>query len=282
MMRRMVRRFCAGLAISVFLLAQTPEELEKRIAQLPADRQVYERYRNWIGAQPVEVQRSPQQLERYREHLRASGVSEKKIETQIRLIREQGRRLEVERWNAILTAEKPRFNTNPNSFLVEMVKGRRPGTALDIGMGQGRHAIWLAQQGWTVTGFDPADKAVALARANAAKAGVILSTEVKGEEEFEFGENRWDLILASYVGARSFHEKAQRALKPGGLMIVLGFHRDATRGRPIGSGVVFDTGELPALFKALRTVRYEEPVEVADFGLERVRLVRFCAEKPAE
>jgi hypothetical protein len=31
----------------------------------------------------------------------------------------------------------------------------------------------------------------------------------------------------------------------------------------------------------LRIVRYEEPVDIADFGKERVRLVRLCAEKPA-
>jgi hypothetical protein len=37
--------------------------------------------------------------------------------------------VEVQRWNQILTAEKPGFNTNPNAFLVEMVKDRKPGTA---------------------------------------------------------------------------------------------------------------------------------------------------------
>jgi methylase of polypeptide subunit release factors len=49
----------------------------------------------------------------------------------------------------------------------------------------------LARQGWTVTGFDPADRAVALARENAAKLGVKLTTSVQGSEEFDFGENRW-------------------------------------------------------------------------------------------
>jgi hypothetical protein len=45
---------------------------------------------------------------------------------------------------------------------------------------------------------------------------------------------------------------------------------------------VFDSGELPALFSGLRVVHYEEPVATGDFGQERVRLVRLCAEKPAE
>jgi hypothetical protein len=62
--------------------------------------------------------------------------------------------------------------------------------------------------------------------------------------------------------------------------VIEGFHRDATKGRPIGGGVVFDTGELPKLYPELRVVRYEEPVAMADFGQANVRLVRYCGERP--
>jgi SAM-dependent methyltransferase len=274
--------FLIVLVASAIAGAQTSVEVEKRIAQLPAQERVYERYRYWLTTQPVELQQSPDRLIKYREYLKGAGFGETEIESQLQLLKEQSRRLEVERWNRILTAESPRFNTRPNAFLVEMVKGRNPGMALDVGMGQGRNAIWLAQQGWDVTGFDPAEKAVALARHNAEKLGLKLATEVKGEEEFNFGENRWNLILLSYVGARGLSEKVQRALKPGGVVVIEGFHRDATRGRSIGGAVVFDPGELPAMFPRLRIVRYEEPIGVADFGQERVRLVRLCAEKPVE
>ena len=40
-----------------------------------------------------------------------------------------------------------------------------------------------------------------------------------------------------------------------------------------------DTGELPKLYPGLRVVRYEEPLAVADFGKEKVRLVRYCGER---
>ena len=43
-----------------------------------------------------------------------------------------------------------------------MAKGRKPGTALDVGMGQGRNAIWLAQQGGTSLASTPRKRAVAL------------------------------------------------------------------------------------------------------------------------
>src|SRR5262245_27594799 len=50
------------------------------------------------------------------------------------------------------------FNLKPNRLLVEAVKDLKPGLALDVGMGQGRNALYLAQQGWEVTGIDLAEE----------------------------------------------------------------------------------------------------------------------------
>jgi len=131
-----------------------------------------------------------------------------------------------------------------------------------------------------VTGFDPAEKAVALAQETARKLGVQLKLQVVGMEDFDFGDSRWDMILLSYVGGREMAAVLQRALKPGGVLIVEAFHRDATQGRSIGPGVVFDTGELPARYPQLRVVRYEEPMGIGDFGRQNVRLVRYCGQRP--
>jgi SAM-dependent methyltransferase len=260
--------------------AQTAEDTEKRIANLPPDQRAYERFRFWVTTQPPDQQGDPNLLSRYREYLNGRGFAD--ADAQIKVVQSQSSRLEVERWNQILTSPNPTFNTKPNEFLVEMAKGRKAGTALDVGMGQGRNAIWLAQQGWDVTGFDPAEKAVALAQETARKLGVRLKTEIKGMEDFDFGTNRWDMIVLSYVGGRQMTAALERALKPGGVLVVEAFHRDATKGRSIGGAVVFDTGELPKLFSGLRAVRYEEPVTVADFGQAKVRVVRYCGERPVE
>jgi|ERR1051326_2253792 2-polyprenyl-3-methyl-5-hydroxy-6-metoxy-1,4-benzoquinol methylase len=266
---------------SIFGIAfsQTPAEVEKRLAEIPPDQKAYERFRYWMSTRSQDELRAGDPLKLYRDYLKTQGFSQNDIDTQIRIVEERGRQLEVQRWNRILTADKPIFNVNPNAFLVEMTKDRKPGTALDVGMGQGRNAIWLAQQGWNVTGFDPADKAVALANQTAAKLGVHLQTEVKDSESFDFGENRWDLILICYAGGRDLTARVERALKPHGILVIEAFHRDATKNQAIGSGVVFDTGDLPKLFPGLRVVRYEEPMATADFGQQRMRLVRYCAEK---
>jgi SAM-dependent methyltransferase len=259
---------------------ETVDEHEKRIASFPPDQRAYERFRFWSTMLPPDQQRDPRLLTRYREYLKARGFSDGEADTQIKLVRTQGSRAEVERWNRILTAENPTFNVKPNEFLVEMAKGRKPGTALDVGMGQGRNAIWLAQQGWDVTGFDPAEKAVALAQETARKLGVHFKSEIRGMEDFDFGNSRWDMIVLSYVGGREMPAVFQRALKPGGVLIIEAFHRDATKGRSIGGDVVFDTGELPALYPQLRVVRYEEPMGIGDFGGQKMRLVRYCGERP--
>lgn len=268
---------------SVPIWSQTADDLEKRIANLPPDERAYERFRYWVTTLPADQGPNDldQALARYRAYLNGRGFSDADVDGQIKVVRQQSSRLEVERWNQILTAENPTFNTNPNEFLMEISKGRKPGTALDVGMGQGRNAIWLAQQGWDVTGFDPAARAVTLAQETAAKVGVHLKTEIKGAEEFDFGESRWDMIVLSYVAWRDMTATLERALKPGGVLVIEAFHRDATIGRSIGGGVVFDTGELPKLFSGLRAVRYEEPVTIADFaGRAKLRVVRYCGERP--
>jgi SAM-dependent methyltransferase len=272
------------LSLADALAAQSPvtppplsPAQEQRLLALSADQQAYERFRYWAGFQPADVQNEA--LRHYDAYLASRGVPDDERARTLTTIERAGRRLEAERWNRILTAEKPAFNTDPNAFLVEMVKGRTPGAALDVGMGQGRNAVFLAEQGWSVTGFDPAGQAVALANATAKQRGVALTTFVLGSEEFDFGESRWDLILLSYVGVRDVADRVVRSLKPGGIVVVEAFHRDVTRRNPVGGAVVFDSNELLQLFSRLRVLRYEDLETTTDFGPGLVRAVRLCAMK---
>lgn len=272
------------LSIAGAVAAQTPvtppplsADQAARIGALPPDTQIYERFRYWAGFQPADVRRDA--LRHYDGYLAAQEVPADERARQLGVIRAEGRRLEIDRWDRILTSEKPTFNTDPNAFLVEMVRGRPPGTALDVGMGQGRNAIYLAQQGWRVTGFDPAGKAVAQANDTARRLGVTLTTVVQGSEDFDFGESRWDLVLLSYVSVRDVVDKVVRGLKPGGIVVVEAFHRDVTRRSSVGGGVVFDTNELPRLFSNLRVLRYEDADTKTDFGSGVARAVRLCAMK---
>ncbi len=248
----------------------------------PEEVKTYEAFRAWITSQPKDVQDADDEIvyQRYATELRKEGKSEQDAATTIAALKSIGDRAEIERWNRILTSPQPRFNTSPNAFLVAMTKGLKPGRSLDVGMGQGRNTIYLAQQGWDSVGFDPADRAIAAAQEQATKLGVKITTHVARAEDFDWGTGAWDLIVLSYVGGREYAARVVQALRPGGMVVVEGFHRDATKTRPIGGAVVFDTNELLQLFAPLRVVRYEDTDAVGDFGQFDTRVVRLAAVRP--
>jgi SAM-dependent methyltransferase len=267
--------FVAGIIASAAIAGQAPAP--------PTDEQlkIYETFRGWITTQPDLRQASDEVVfERYAQELVRQGLTEAQVTSRVATIRSLGDRAEIERWNRILTAENPRFNTAPNAFLVEMTKGLKPGRSLDVGMGQGRNTIYMAEQGWDSVGFDPAERAVEAARAQAKKLGVRIIATVARDTEYQWGEAQWDLIILSYVGGREYVADVQRALRPGGMVVLEAFHRDATKASSIGGSVVFDTNELLQLFPGFRVVRYEDTDAVADFGGARTRVVRLAATKP--
>jgi len=270
--------FCLALAgVAGAAAAQAPPLPPTATA---AEVATYEAFRAWITKQPpASLTDDAAVYKRYAAELKAQGKTDREIAATIASLTSIGDRAEIERWNRILTAPAPRFNTAPNAFLVAVTTGLTPGRSLDVGMGQGRNTIYLAQQGWESVGFDPADRAVAAAQSEAAKLGVKIVTSVARAEAFDWGENRWDLIVLSYVGGREYAARVVRALRPGGMVVVEGFHRDATKTQSIGGAVVFDTNELLTLFAPLRVVRYEDTNAKGDFGQGDTRVVRLAAVK---
>jgi SAM-dependent methyltransferase len=278
-MLRVIFLFLAFNTCALPALAVGSGQSVAQSAGSSAERQIYDRYRDWTSGVPVD-QRGAGLLTLYRQHLQKQGVPPAEIDRQIGIIEREGRRLEAERWNAFFTADRPRFNVMPNAFLVQMAERREPGTALDVGMGQGRNSLWLARQGWQVTGFDPATQALAIAQQNAASLGLSLKAVEARDDTFDWGESRWDLILLSYAGCGAENvARIERGLRPGGLLVVEAFHTDAAREFKIG-GSLCGPGQLPHMFQGLRTVHYEEPIALPDFGQTRMRIVRFAAEKP--
>jgi SAM-dependent methyltransferase len=153
-------------------------------------------------------------------------------------------------WNSVFSDSKVSFNRDPSRLLVEAIQDRKPGLALDLGMGQGRNAIFLAQQGWCTTGVDISDIAVEQAQARARQLGVNLDTVIDSADHFDVGRNRWDLIALFYMhawyrGAKpdSF-QRLYEGLKPGGLLVIEGF-----AGEPKS---MFQTNELLRDFPSLK------------------------------
>jgi SAM-dependent methyltransferase len=170
------------------------------------------------------------------------------------------------------------FNPKPNQFLVDITRGRRPGAALDIAMGQGRNAIYLAQQRWRVTGVDISDEGLKIARETAAAQKLKLDAVQQDMDTYELGTGRWDLVTLVYAGSDAkLIERIKLSIRKGGLFVVEFFHREAVQGSNISS---FETGELAKQFAGWKILRDQIVEDVADWGLRKTKLVRFAAEKP--
>lgn len=268
----------AALALVAALVAAASPGAQSP-APTAAETQIYNEYIQWLSSLPPD-ERGPDMAPKYRQALVAKGLAPAEIQRRLDIVDREGQRMEVARWNTFFTADKPRFNLAPNAFLIQMAEKRTPGRALDAAMGQGRNALWLARQGWQVTGFDPADQALDVAQRAAAALGLKIQTVNARFETFDFGENAWDLILLSYAGCTGgVVEKVEKGLAPGGIVVIEAFHEDAARKFRIG-GSICATGEAPAAFKHLRTVHFEEPIAMPDFGAVPMRLSRYVGEKP--
>jgi SAM-dependent methyltransferase len=184
-----------------------------------------------------------------------------------------------ERWNKVFAEGASDLRKQPSQLLIETVKERKPGSALDLGSGEGRNAIYLAAQGWSVTGVDISDVAVEQAKKNAAARGVEINAIVADLDEYDFGKERWDLITSFYM--HSWHRRSNtdvpariyNALKPGGIVVIEGFADPPNR-------VGLRADELARAFHRLRVIRNETVEDAADWIKGgKARLVRFIAEK---
>jgi SAM-dependent methyltransferase len=196
------------------------------------------------------------------------------------LVQAQEQRQPREAWNELFTKRQGREFPH-NKFLAETIRGRKPGRALDIGMGEGRNALFLATQGWEVTGFDISDVGVALARAAAQKRGLKLETLVADVDRFDYGRQRWDLVVGMYMHAMITRNAAKiiDSLKPGGIIVVEGFHRDLNRQGLEGGYIGYRSNELLRAFDRLRVLYYEDAVGPADWERsgQEAPVVRFIA-----
>ena len=120
-----------------------------------------------------------------------------------------------DRWNKKYDKEAYLFGEKPIPFLVDNIHILRKGKALDIAMGEGRNGIYLATQGFDVTGLDISEKGLEKAHALAAKNNVAIKTKVVDLEKAKLESNTYDLILCTYYMDREILKKFYDALKPG-------------------------------------------------------------------
>jgi SAM-dependent methyltransferase len=90
------------------------------------------------------------------------------------------------------------WSGEPNGALVAEVSNLEPGTALDVGCGEGADAIWLASRGWRVTAIDVSDIALQRAARAAEQSHVEVEWIHAGLLEAILPSSGFDLVSAQY------------------------------------------------------------------------------------
>jgi SAM-dependent methyltransferase len=171
-------------------------------------------------------------------------------------------------WNARYQERGAVWGVGPNQYVADRVSGLTPRRVLDLGSGQGRNAIWMAQQGHEVTAIDISDVATQQGRELAAEIGVVVTFIAADLATWEPDPEEFDLVVLAYMqapaaGRKAIHAKAVRALAPGGRVLVVAHHRDNLEhgyGGPPMLEVLFDETELADDFAALEIIENERVI----------------------
>ena len=146
-------------------------------------------------------------------------------------------------WNERYNEAEYVFGTEPNDFLRdEFSKIPIGGSVLCLAEGEGRNAVFLAQQGYQVTAMDMSEVGLNKALKLSQDRGVDIITQVADLANYDFGEAQWDGIVAIWAHlptAVRQHVYAQiaPALKPNGVFILEAYteqqlNMDAVGGPP--------------------------------------------------
>jgi len=146
-------------------------------------------------------------------------------------------------WDERYRSKARLWSGKPNPQLVREARGLRPGKALELGCGEGADAIWLAQQGWSVTAVDVSSVALARARshelAELARESVhasngTLESRITWQQadltQWHPG-NSYDLVTSQFLHSQELDWRvplraAASAVKAGGTLLVVGHHPD--------------------------------------------------------
>lgn len=195
-------------------------------------------------------------------------------------------------WDQRFAGDTYLYGTEPASILPAH-PGLIPNRArtLCIAEGEGRNAVWLAQQGCAVTGFDSSAVALEKARRLAEERGVSVDLRLSGIEDWDWSRG-FDLVVGIFIQfvdpdrrARLFADM-RRALAPGGRLILHGYtpeHVALGTGGPRNPDYMYTESLLRDSFAdltILRLARYEATIEEGAGHSGRSALIDLIADAP--
>jgi 2-polyprenyl-3-methyl-5-hydroxy-6-metoxy-1,4-benzoquinol methylase len=139
---------------------------------------------------------------------------------------------------------------------------------LDVGMGGGRNAVFLARKGYNVTGLEANKKLSVRATELAEEFGVRINIVNGKVKDHNPNQVLYDAIICFYYVDRTLHEKLMSWLRPGGILIYESYTERQLKtsySEKLGKSFLLKEGELLELFPKMRILKYEEPIHQNDF-----------------
>jgi SAM-dependent methyltransferase len=196
-------------------------------------------------------------------------------------------------WNKRFETEDYIFGREPNEYLRAQAARLTPGgRVLCVADGEGRNSVWLARQGLRVDAFDISDVGVAKARALAAQADVTASFSVADCDDWAWPIDTYDAVVAVFVQFADppmrdrLFARMERALKPGGLLVLQGYtpkQLEYKTGGPPFASHLYTPDLLRAAFAALQITElreYEADLTEGSQHRGRSALIGLTARKP--
>jgi rhodanese-related sulfurtransferase len=195
----------------------------------------------------------------------------------------------LERWpgplrsGVVVNGQQP-LGVGPSSFLVESFDLLPRGLALDLAMGEGRNAIYLATRGFDVDGVDASPRRVALARAAARRLGAPIRANVGNVEDgtYILPIDTYDVIVVFNYLHRPLFSDIKDGVVPGGVVVYQTFTSEQARyGKPQNPAHLLEPGELERTFHDWEILKSRELVGPSRTGGGMRAVAGIVARKPS-
>jgi SAM-dependent methyltransferase len=182
-----------------------------------------------------------------------------------------------EAWDRRYADRELVWTSQPNRFLVAEAATLAPGRALDVGCGEGRNAVWLAERGWEVTGVDFSEVGLDKARGLAQARGVQGRWVPANLLEYTPEPRAFELVLVFYLQVpaedrRTIVRTVAEAVAPGGLFLLVAHdssNLEHGHGGPQNPAVLYTAADVAgdldgSGLEIERAVTVERPVDTPD------------------
>jgi 2-polyprenyl-3-methyl-5-hydroxy-6-metoxy-1,4-benzoquinol methylase len=168
------------------------------------------------------------------------------------------------KWDDRYSTSELIWTGRANQFVEANLGELEPGTAIDLGAGEGRNAVWLAGRGWTVTAVDFSQVGLDKATRLAEEQGVAVTT-VRADATSWQPDGPVDLVVLSYLQLPSAQQRtvlqhAATWLNPGGTLFVIAHDRSNVEhgyGGPPSPEVCYTIADSIAALDALEVTTAE-------------------------